>query len=65
MTSYDTHYTYLLQFGFHPVAVVGRLVQKWEKISQKDIQNNTKSQNTQNGEQKYKTKIKCTKNITT
>jgi hypothetical protein len=25
-----THDIYLLQLGLHPVAVVGRLVQKWE-----------------------------------
>ena len=34
MLWYDLIYDiYLLQLGFHPVAVVGKLVQKWDRDS--------------------------------
>jgi len=44
--------------GFHPVAVVGRLVQKYERDSTKGetIHKTIKTQNTQNRKQKHKTK---------
>jgi hypothetical protein len=50
---------YLLQLGFQRVAVVGKLVQKWERDScvykrRNNTQNNTKTQNTQNRKQTYK-----------
>jgi hypothetical protein len=42
--------------GFHPVAVIGRLVQTQERDSTKGetIQNNTKTPNIQNKKQKKK-----------
>ena len=51
---YDTvWYIHLLQFGFHPVAVVGRLVQKYET----DRTKNTKTiKNAEYIKQKHKTK---------
>jgi 23S rRNA maturation mini-RNase III len=51
MIQYDI---YLLQLGFHPLAVVGKLVQKYETAIYKRG-NNTKAQNTQNRKQMYKT----------
>ena len=56
---------YLLQLGFHPVAVVGRCIQigKRQHAKRNNTQNNTKTQNTQNRKQKYKTKNKHKKNI--
>ena len=46
MTWYDV---YLLQMGFHPVAVVGKLVQKYERNSciQKEKQYTKKYKNTE------------------
>jgi hypothetical protein len=51
--------------GFHPVAVVVRLVQKYERdsnIQEKQYTKNTKAHNTQNGKQTLKTYEK--KNVT-
>jgi cobalamin biosynthesis protein CobD/CbiB len=45
--------SYLLQLGFHPVTVVGKLVQKLETAiyrRRNNTQNNTKTQNAQNRE---------------
>jgi uncharacterized membrane protein len=50
---------YLLQLGFLPVAVVGKLVQKWETVKcrrRNNTQNNTKAQNTQNRKQNIQNK---------
>jgi hypothetical protein len=56
---------YLLQMGFQLVAVVGKLVQKWERDSyiykrRNNTQKYTKTQNTQN---RKHTKKQKTKNI--
>ena len=52
MIRYDI---YLLELGFHPVAVVSKLVQKQDRDSydsyiqmRNNTQNNTETQNTQN-----------------
>jgi hypothetical protein len=53
-------FIYLLQLGFHPVAVVGRLVQykNTQEISQKEKQHTKHYKSTEhtNRKQKYKTK---------
>jgi hypothetical protein len=61
----DDDASYLLQFGFHPMAVVRSLFTKIGKRQHKkrnNTHNNIKTQNTQNRQQKYKTKNKY-KNI--
>jgi hypothetical protein len=50
---------YLLQMGFRPVAVVGKIVQKQARDSytrkeKQNNQNNRETQNKQNGKQIYK-----------
>jgi hypothetical protein len=54
---YDIH---LLQLGFHLVAVVGKPLKNGKETAiykmRKSTQNNTKTQNTQNGIQEYKTR---------
>jgi hypothetical protein len=57
MIRYDI---YLLQLIFHPVAVVGKPVQKQGRDSyiqkRNNAQNNTKTQNAQNRKKTYKTR---------
>jgi len=50
---------YLLQLGFHSVAVFSKLVQKWERAVYKrrnNTQNNTETQNIQNRKQNVQNK---------
>jgi hypothetical protein len=57
----DDDESYLLQLGFHPVAVVGSLFTKIGKRQYKKRNNthsNIKTRNKQNRQQKYKTKNK-------
>jgi cobalamin biosynthesis protein CobD/CbiB len=56
---YDIIHNYLLQLGLHPVAVVGKLVQKWETATYtrwNKTQNNKKTVIAQHGKQTYKTR---------
>jgi len=59
---------YLLELGFYPVAVVDKLVQKWERDSyiykrRNNTQNNTKTLNTQNRKHAKKKQKIYLKNI--
>jgi hypothetical protein len=58
MLRYDIYDIYLLQMGFHPVAAVGKLVQKRDSYIQMEIQytKQYKTQNTQNTKPTYKTR---------
>ena len=51
---------YLLQLGIHPVAAVGRLYKNKRETAiykgRNNTQKNTKTQNIQNGKQKYNKK---------
>jgi len=51
---------YLLQLGFHPMAVAGKLVKKKIRLHTKGetIQTNTKTENMQNRKQTHKTRNK-------
>ena len=47
---------YLLQLGFHMVAAIGKLVQKWDRDKRRNnTQNNIKTENTQNRKQTKRT----------
>ena len=55
---YYVWYIYLLQLGFHPVAVIGRHVQKLETDSKKGETIHKKYKNNTNNKEYTKQKIK-------
>jgi len=55
---YTIYDTYLLQFDFHPVAVVGKLYENSKEPAICKWRNKTKTQNTRNRKQTYKTGLK-------